>query len=57
MPLASVRLRHEGIEPSANTTAELDWLAAAADRELAAAEQARARRRPAEAATTTITRS
>jgi len=42
MPLASARLGHEGIQPSAKRTAELDQLAAAADQELAAAEQARA---------------
>ena len=41
-PLASWRLGHDGIQPSARTTAELDRLAAAADQKLAAAEQARA---------------
>jgi hypothetical protein len=41
MPLASARLTSDGIKPSAQTTAELDRLAAIAARELAA-EQARA---------------
>lgn len=41
MPLASARLRPYGIEPSAETTAELTRLAAAVRRELAA-RQARA---------------
>jgi hypothetical protein len=41
MPLASARLRPDGIEPSAETTAELTRLAAAVGRELAA-RQARA---------------
>ncbi len=36
MPLASARLTPDGIEPSAETTAELDRLAATAARELAA---------------------
>jgi hypothetical protein len=41
MPLASAQLGPDGIEPSAEATAELTWLAAAVDRELAA-RQARA---------------